>query len=425
MSEEDSIIERRRKYNSLMEQADSIAESQPRVARVLRKRASTMYDPDKDAKRYLIALAEQIILNAEAWVQECSAELPRVFSPDSSSLGRSNDGGAGATTRGRLTEVVTSMSEKWCNPAHSLLEEFCSATSAEITDDQSLSTMVYTAVEKGPTGLLALADLLESENRAWAHSFWLYIALDPRLPLELYRIAHAMSRLVCGGGSGSASQSSPGPQSVLRKTQRCLALLCEAKALRAVGVSEGGWSLDAVAGKMSKWAVGVVCAQYERAADEDAVCDAVFLACCVHAAFRALLVDKASVAVNMRNCRVEVGDLCNALAILMNRAAGDHPAACLALVTDMVEPPCGFYDNDLRVIMDVAMREIANSEEGETDKVLSYLEMLSEVVQTEWFVRERHRADELTRVLSQLSENNGNTGIPPLSKEIIATITQN
>ena len=422
MSEEDSIIERRRKYNSLMEQADSISESQPRVARVLRRRASSMYDPDKDTKQYLIALAEEIILNAEAWVQECSAELPKVFSPDCTSRESSP---SGATAKGRITEVVTSMSEKWCNPAHSLLQEFCSATASEITEDQSLFTMVYTAVEKGPTGLLALADLLESENRAWSHSFWLHIALDPRLPLELYRIAHAMSRIVRSDASVSDSAQNPGPQSVLRKTQRCLALLCEARALRAVGVAEGGWSLDAVAEKMSKWAVGVVCAQYERAADEDAVSDAMFLACCIHAAFRALLVDKASVAVNMRSCRVEVGDLCNALAVLMNRAAGDHPGACLALVTDMVEPPCGFYDNDLRVLMDVAMREIDNSEEGETDKVLSYLELLSEVVQTEWFGREKHRADELTRMLDQLSENNGNTGIPPLSKQIIAAITRN
>lgn len=419
MSAEDSIIERRRKYNSLMEQADSIAESQPRVARVLRKRAAAMYDPERDAKQYLIALAEQIILNAEAWVQECSASLPRVFAPDVSA----------SATKEKLTEVVTSMSEKWCGPAHSLLREFCAATAPEITADKSLYTMVYIAVEKGPTGLLALADLLESESRKWSHAFWLHIALDPRLPLELYRIAHAMTRIIHGSGEGLApahpvTASGPGPKSVLRKTQKCLALLCEAKTVRAVGVAEGSWSLDSVAAKMSKWAVNEVCAQYEDSDDEDAVSDAMFLACCVYAAFRAMLVDKASVAVNMRSCRVEVGDLCNALAVTMNRVAGEHPAACLPLVTDMVEPPCGFYDNDLLVLMDVAMREIGNAEEGETDKVLSYLELLSEVVQTEWFAREKHRAEELTYMLNKLSEDNERTGIPGLSKEIVLTITK-
>lgn len=411
---EDSIIERRRKYNSLMEQADSIAESQPRVARVLRKRASTMYDPDKDTKQYLIALAEQIILNVEAWVQECSLELPKLFTPDHSN----NDNNS--AMKGRLTEVVTSMSEKWCEPAHSLLQEYCSTTASEVTSDKSLYTMVYVAVEKGPTGLLALADLLGSESRGWGHEFWLHIALDPRLPLELYRMGHAMSRII----HGNAGNAGPGPKGVLRKTQKCLALLCEAKAVRAVGVAEGAWSLDPVAAKLSKWAVGEVCAQYENSDDEDAVSDAMFLASCVYAVFRAMLVDKASVAVNMRSCRVEVGDLCNVLAILMNRVAGDHPAACLPLVTDMVEPPCGFYDNDLCVLMDVAMREITNADEGETDKVLSYLELVGEVVQTEWFVRERHRAEELTDLMNRLSEDYGNTGVPALSGQISLSVAK-
>lgn len=436
MSEEEKesgIITRRRKYDSLMSQADTIADAQPRVARVLRKRAATMYDPVKDTKPYLIALAERIILNVEAWVQECSVDLPKAFAPDTATPAspdtKSNCNGSKEEEeeeRGkRFTEVVSSMSSKWCAPAHALLQEYCAATAPEVTADQSLSTMVYTAVGKGPTGLLALADLLESESRAWAHAYWLHVALDAHLPLELYRIGHAMSRIIHHNTETTATAAAAvivGPLSVLRGVQRCLGLLCEAKAMRAVGVAEGAWSLDSVAVKMSKWAVAEVCAQYRGSEDEDAMGDAMFLACCVHAAFRALLVDKASVAVNMRSCPVEVGDLCNVLAMTMNRTAGNHPAACLPLVTDMVEPPCAFYDNDLRVLMDVAMREITNAEEGEADKVLSYLELLSEVVQTEWFVRERHRDKELVSLLNQLSENNESTGIPALSRQVVLHI---
>jgi hypothetical protein len=266
------------------------------------------------------------------------------------------------------------------------------------------NTCSIEALDGGPRGLLALAEASGTPAVVWGA-----VARDLSIPPALFKLARE-------GGPVAAAAS-----------QQCLALCCAAPEAREDSAATATTGLFADGHELCAWAVAECCARYDDAATEEDLAWALLVACGVHAAFRGSGID---VATELRALPDLAEELGNALVMLLNRSGTvadffgvGSSSACIALVSDLVEPPCLFPPNDLRIIVDVALREIVDAPRGLPD-VRSFAELLAEIVQSDWYASEPHRKSDILAITSAAAEAFNDPGLAFLTRQISKSLNQ-
>lgn len=362
----DSRETARRKKEKLIAQARELEETQPRVAKQLMRRAEQIASAAGEVEVGAISPDESMI----EWSKECADVLAR---------------------GGDVGELVSSLSRRWV----AIVEEALEKQGQEPP---------WNAIAAGPRGILALSQATGSPKPVWAS-----VTKDPKLPPTFFRL----------------SKETDAKTPVGDDSRRCLSLCCAAPEAR----DGSGWCLLGDAGrKLCDWAAAECRARYEDAEDEGELARALLVACGVHSAFRGgRLGEKRDVAWAVRGMEGTAEEIGNALISAMNRAtvAAEFfcgtAAPCVELVADLVEPPCMFPANDMRILVDVALREIVDAPRGMAE-VRSFTELLSEVVQSEWYSSERHRESDVIAVTAAAAESFGDPGISFLAREISTSL---
>jgi len=105
----------------------------------------------------------------------------------------------------------------------------------------------------------------------------------------------------------------------------------------------------------------------------------------------------------------------------------DSQWACIGLVTELIEPPCVFSNNDLHVLLDVVLRQLQDTDisgipsKASIEDAVARLELVREAILSDWFVRVKHRSDDVVSIVEALVENapGDEAALKCLAKEII------
>ena len=106
--------------------------------------------------------------------------------------------------------------------------------------------------------------------------------------------------------------------------------------------------------------------------------------------------------------------------------------ACVELATELIEPPCVFSNNDLAVMLDIVLRQLQDTDltgspsATAMEDAVARLELVREVVLSDWFIRVKHRAEDVAAiaeaVVANLPEDSSNpqyAAISCLAREIV------